>query len=869
MDTRYESHSFADPLFYDSPARWGRNEEFAAVREPLPEGWTRQDLGVWVMLHPTGVQLPEQGWKIHVSACLDNAQTVLDAVRRHCEAERMPFKYLRGLPVLQIQNAKYAPRGGSGKFCTLYPTDDGQLERCLKALGAELAGQPGPYILSDLRWGEGPLYLRYGAFVSRWHRSEAGVAELAFADPQGNLVPDVRAAVFEVPDWAPVPEFLRPALEDRKNGAKHGSARSGSLPYQVERALHFSNAGGIYLATDPATGQRVVLKEGRPYAGLDQRGTDAVARLRHEYEILRTLAGVPAVPSAVAELTAWEHHFLVQEYVEGQTLNSWLVRHHPLVHPDPDPAEIRGYTADALGLLAQVEQGLEQIHARGVVFGDLHPRNLIIRQDGRVAFIDFELASRTDDFVHPALGAAGFAAPGLKGTALDRYALAVLKLWIFLPLPQLLSLDPAKAADLVRAAAQQFPLPAEFTDSLISSLVAPPTVDGRPPAGHSAIRATAVRRAELRELLTAPEPDWPALRHSLAAAIRAAATPERTDRLFPGDVAQFSVDALGLSYGAAGVLYALHTTGAGVHPDHVRWLIDAEDRRSPRPGLYTGTHGVAYTLDLLGEHDLALDLLDRLRPLPLRDQGQDLAGGLPGTVLTLLHFARRTGDPALLDRALTAAEALGARLDETRDSPSRQPVGLLSGGAGQALAFLRLYEHTGQDWLLERTGQALRRDLSRCVTTPKGTLTVEDGPRVLPYLESGSAGIGLVLHDYLRHRPDSPHAGSEQAIRRAAEAAFVVQPNLFNGRAGLIGYLSRLRQGPDAAHVDTVLDRHRRLLAWHLIPYQGQLAFPGEQLLRLSMDLGTGSAGVLLALGTALAGTPGLPFTEPLPEPGA
>ena len=47
--------------------------------------------------------------------------------------------------------------------------------------------------------------------------------------------------------------------------------------------------------------------------------------------------------------------------------------------------------------------------------------------------------------------------------------------------------------------------------------------------------------------------------------------------------------------------------------------------------------------------------------------------------------------------------------------------------------------------------------------------------------------------------------------------------------------------------------------------YQGNLAFPGEELLRLSMDLATGTAGVLLALGAALHDEPvGLPF---LPAP--
>ncbi|MEV4328801.1 lantipeptide synthetase, partial [Microbispora rosea] len=53
-------------------------------------------------------------------------------------------------------------------------------------------------------------------------------------------------------------------------------------------------------------------------------------------------------------------------------------------------------------------------------------------------------------------------------------------------------------------------------------------------------------------------------------------------------------------------------------------------------------------------------------------------------------------------------------------------------------------------------------------------------------------------------------------------------------------------------------------LAWHELPHQGGLAFPGAQLLRLSMDLATGSAGVLLALGAALHDEPvSLPFLEP------
>jgi hypothetical protein len=47
--------------------------------------------------------------------------------------------------------------------------------------------------------------------------------------------------------------------------------------------------------------------------------------------------------------------------------------------------------------------------------------------------------------------------------------------------------------------------------------------------------------------------------------------------------------------------------------------------------------------------------------------------------------------------------------------------------------------------------------------------------------------------------------------------------------------------------------------------YRGHLAFPGDQLLRLSMDLASGTAGVLLALGAALHDGPvHLPFLGPV-----
>jgi hypothetical protein len=210
------------------------------------------------------------------------------------------------------------------------------------------------------------------------------------------------------------------------------------------------------------------------------------------------------------------------------------------------------------------------------------------------------------------------------------------------------------------------------------------------------------------------------------------------------------------------------------------------------------------------------------------------------------------------------AEQLAVRGGRQAERMGEAREGLAHGASGAALLAVRLYEETGDRGLLDLAETALRRDLDACRNMADGTIQVADGDRVLPYVEIGSTGIGIVLRDYLAHRPDSPLAALEPGIARSCEVDFVIQPGLFNGRAGLIAYLARLRDsGVDLGDLDAgaVVDRQIRRLMWHAVSYQGHLAFPGDQLLRLSTDLASGSAGVLLALNSALGTGAGLPFS--------
>ncbi|WP_406491468.1 hypothetical protein OHB06_08040 [Streptomyces sp. NBC_01604] len=153
MDKRYEVYCLTDPHFYDTPSHGRARGRFDQTLRPPPASWTREELGDWVVCRPVDTALPPQGWKIHVSACLDNAQTILDAVWDYCVPRRIAFKFLPAKETLFLANAEYAHRGSSGKFVTVYPEDEARCELVLGELGTVLEGLPGPYILSDLRWG--------------------------------------------------------------------------------------------------------------------------------------------------------------------------------------------------------------------------------------------------------------------------------------------------------------------------------------------------------------------------------------------------------------------------------------------------------------------------------------------------------------------------------------------------------------------------------------------------------------------------------------------------------------------------------------------------------------------------------------------
>ncbi|MFS8100209.1 class III lanthionine synthetase LanKC [Lentzea alba] len=842
MDLRYEAYCFADRQFYDlqSSTETTPKDDFSTELPQLPVDWTTVERNVWRHHHPKGVQLPNQGWKIHVSAGLDNAGRVLKATFDYCVDKRIPFKYLQTMSIVLARNSKYAPREGSGKLLTIYPTSTEQLETILTELAQVLEGQHGAYILSDLRFGKGPLYVRYGGFVEQW-LEVGGQQVLAIANKDGELVPDRRKPVFSLPEWIELPAFLKPHLDERNAGDPE------QFPYRIKSPLHFSNGGGVYLATRKSDGKEVVLKEARPHAGLDREGEDAVIRLEREYDTLTKLSGIPGVPEVYERFTEWEHLFVAMEYMPGRSLGQWVGLHYPLTHKDVSDETLAEYKTRALKMVDRIESLMAQVHERGVVFSDLHTLNVLVDENDEISLIDFELSSTIDDVRKPTLGSPGFQAPRDRdGFDIDAYPLAALRLWFFLPLNTVLELSPAKIPQHVRVIQQRFGLTDEYCRPIIDVLT--PRVD--PPTDPAF--------TEFDE----ETPDWSVVRKEIATAILHSATPQRTDRLFPGDIEQWEVGGTCFGYGAAGVLHALAEAGQGRYPEHEDWLIKAYRREAPKQaGFFVGAHGIAHVLENFGHHDLATEIVDTYAELLPITQDHGLSAGLSGIGLNLLHFADARQDDSCAAQAEHLAERLAKQLADAPGPGDKAKAGLLHGWSGPALFFLRMFQHTAERRWLKLSEQALDRDLAETMIALDGSLQVRDGNlRTLPYVGIGGAGVALALTEFAKVAPDRPCVEKLPELLGGATGEFVIQPAFTLGRAGLLATLAHATKHFPDEHLERAVQRHLKALGWHAVRYGGGLAFPGVQLRRLSMDLNTGGAGVLLAIASTVDGRPPLPF---------
>ncbi|WP_328957046.1 class IV lanthionine synthetase LanL [Kitasatospora purpeofusca] len=404
-------------------------------------GWRVDVEGFWSTARPTPGELPDEGWKLHVSAASTVGGAVLAAVTEVLAEDPCAFRFATGPAQLHEINSRHSDQGSAGKFITVYPVGEPQFRRLAAALHRATDGLPGPAVLSDRPYRPGSLvHYRYGAIAARAELGNDGGYRSMLRGPDGERVEDVRGASYRIPPWArdplavdgqrtfdgprasPGPAPLGPTPPGAPGAA--GSPGSGYRPgvgrpaprrrgsggvllagrYVVTGAIRHGAKGGVFLGRDTDGGAEVVVKQARAHIEMDPAGTDARAALRHEAALLARLEGLGLAPRPVELVEQDDSLFLVQERIAGQPLGSWVAaRLRRDGSPDVDWAEAGPMAHILLDLV-------ERVHEQGLVLRDLSPGHVLVQPDGSLRLVDLELAAEAGSRAGSA-GVPGYRAP--------------------------------------------------------------------------------------------------------------------------------------------------------------------------------------------------------------------------------------------------------------------------------------------------------------------------------------------------------------------------------------------------------------------------------------------------------------------------
>lgn len=799
---------------------------------------------VWTSYTALHSKMDVQGWKIHVSTMYNNAQDTLDRVSKILIKRMVSFKHVKSKSVLHDMYSKNGSRISAGKFITIYPQREDFIP-LLNEINEAVKGLPkGPYIITDKQWKNGNVYFRYGAFQKI--TNEQGI--YCIFDDKGALIPDERKPQYYLPDFIKEPPELLQNESDIDTDKTQQSDNKLTL-YNIEKALRFTNSGGIYLAKKINDEKQCIIKEARAAIGLDGQSKTAAQRLQNEYEMLMKLSNMEEIINVIDYFKVWENTFLVEEFAYGVSLFSWVAINYPF----SSRVSTVEYFDKLKMILKSLIETLKEMHENGIAMCDLQPQNVMIGENLEVKLIDFEVATDINDESKSAMFTRGyFNQLNTKAKDKDWYALNRIIQFCFLPIGPVCDFDININVTQCLWIYENFEEDAyRFFYNL--QLDCAKNID----KFDEIFKGTydlAEKPNDIRH--TASSITIEDVVEKLKKGLISNCNSE-SESLINGDIRQFESNCgmFNIQNGGFGAVLALNRLSDLCDSDSdiaEKWInrtLPSLLSQEHNNGFLTGRAGIACVLYECGYRQEACKILDIVIASYSKNMKDfSFRSGLSGIGIALVALYKMESNPNYLEEAKNIAAILldlpindEVLIGTDWDSVS---VGLLDGYSGISMFYALLYHVTHDTIYLDNAIKMIQEDIDRSKIADKdGVLQTFDTAknRLLPYLSNGSIGMGLAITTLNSISEDNLFLEELRAINKVTDYRCCFEPALFDGIAGffLVSCFENSLQD-----INKSLD----VLKLFLIE-EGDCAFiPGKFFYKYSSDLHTGTAGVLLAL---------------------
>ncbi|HGR9070043.1 serine/threonine-protein kinase [Streptococcus pneumoniae] len=95
--------------------------------------------------------------------------------------------------------------------------------------------------------------------------------------------------------------------------------------YKIEKIIKRSNKGNVYRAIRKSDGQKVIIKQSRPFVNYDAEGEwTALDDIKNEAYMLKKLADKSYTTNLIDEFYIVDDYFLVQEQVDGLNFEEFI-----------------------------------------------------------------------------------------------------------------------------------------------------------------------------------------------------------------------------------------------------------------------------------------------------------------------------------------------------------------------------------------------------------------------------------------------------------------------------------------------------------------------------------------------------------------